>query len=184
MRLFIALELAEHLREKVAEIEASLKQCEGDVKFVEPENLHFTLKFLGETPEEFLPKVKEGIERAIWDVKQFNISLEGVGYFGSPKYLRTIWVGVKEGQDKVHEIMARLNNELDKFKKDTHKPNAHLTVGRVKSSKGRECLLEKMADLSDVKVGEMAVKEIVLKQSVLSKEGPAYSDVKVFPLSP
>ncbi len=184
MRLFVALELEPSLREKIGEIEADLRRCEGDVKFVEPENLHLTLKFLGEIRKEFLPKVEEGIRKALEGMKQFRISLEGVGYFGSPTYLRTIWVGVKEGQEQLHGIMLKLNRELDKFKKDTRKPNAHLTVGRVKSSRGRDCLLEKMADLAGVKVGEMAVKEISLKQSALSREGPAYTDVKAFPLLP
>lgn len=183
MRLFIAVELDEGLRPKVLEVENRIKQCGGDVKLVEPQNLHFTLKFLGEVEEGRVPEIEDKIRDILEDSKPFTISIEGFGYFGSPRYLKTLWIDVKEGKEQLQGLADSLNTALDYIRHEKHKGDIHLTVGRVKSAKNRDALLREIEALKDVKVGEMVVKEVKLKQSALNKTGPVYSDVKVFPLS-
>ena len=182
MRLFVAVDLDRELTEKAAGIGERIRATGADVKLVEPENLHFTLKFLGEVPENQLPEIEGKIGKALEGAKSFRVSIGGFGYFGSPGYIRTLWVDVKEGQEQLLDLMKRVGSALDEVRSEKLKPAVHLTVGRVRSAKNKEQLLREMEALRDVKVGEMSVKEVKLKQSTLTKTGPVYRDVKVFTL--
>ncbi len=182
MRLFVAVEVEEGLKEKIREVEESVRKTGADVKLVESENLHVTLKFLGEVPEEKVREVEEAVSKSVAGVGVFKMSIDGFGYFGSPRYIRTLWLDVKEGKEKILEIMSRLNENLNSVRNEKRESNVHITVGRVKSARNRETLLKEIEKLSDVKIGEMDVKEIKLKSSVLTEKGPVYSDVKVFGL--
>lgn len=182
MRLFVAIDLEEEIKDKLTDIIASLRKEDVEVKWVERENLHITLKFLGEVREENVKAIEDSVEGVIKNMKKFKISLEGVGYFGSPNYIRIVWVDVKEGREEVKELMERLNEALNQVRKDDFPPAAHLTIGRVRSPKNKYLLLETIQEMKDVKFGECEVKEIKLKQSVLGREGPQYSNLKVFSL--
>jgi 2'-5' RNA ligase len=182
MRLFVAIELDENLKSKVEEIENQIRKCGCDVKFVEPENLHFTLKFLGEVPEQDVKGIKDKISASVKGMKQFKLSLEGFGYFGKPDYIRSLWIDVGEGKDELVKLIENMNQNLDDIRREVHGANPHLTIGRVKSGRGRQALLETINSLKDVKLGEMLVKFVKLKQSTLTKKGPIYSDLKIFEL--
>ena len=182
MRAFVAIDLDEVLRERVKEVQESLKGTGAGVKFVEPENLHFTVKFLGEVPEQALEEIRKAVERSISGMKAFRISIEGLRYFGSESYIRTLFLDVKENREKLQELLNSVNRALDSFRHESHGPKSHLTIGRVRSGENREALLEKLRELSHVKVGGMDVKFLKLKQSMLTERGPVYSDVKVFEL--
>lgn len=181
MRLFVAVELDESLKGKIGKITGEMKAEDIDVKFTENENLHFTLKFLGEVGEDSVPEINRKIAEALKGVKPFKISLEGLGYFGSHNFIKVIWTGVKLGKEKLAELSGKMK-VLDYIRPDDFEPNPHLTLGRPKSGKNKELILQEIERLRDVKIGEMEVKEVKLKQSVLGREGPAYSDVEVFRL--
>lgn len=184
MRLFVSVDLEPGLEEKVKEVQDRVKETGADVKMVEPENLHFTIKFLGEVPEERVREAEEIIEGSLKDVRAFRISVEGFGYFGPPAHIRTLWVDVKEGRKELLDLMGKVGGTLNQIRKDDFsRPVAHLTIGRVRSGKNREQLLKEAEALKGVKLGEMDVKEVKLKKSVLTGSGPVYSDVKVFTLS-
>jgi len=180
MRLFVAIDLNEELRAKISEIERAIQETGADVKLVEPENLHITLKFLGEVPEERVREVQDSVSKSIESVGEFKISIEGFGYFGSRNYIRTLWVDVKEGRERILEIMSKLSENLSRIRNEKRASSVHLTIGRVKSAKNKVPLLNKIEELKNVKVGELDVKEIKLKSSVLTKKGPIYSDVRAF----
>jgi len=180
MRLFIALDIPEEVKRKVEEIQGKLKKAEADVKWVEPQNLHFTLKFLGEVPEERVEEVKAAVKRAISGFSPFKLELKGVGYFGSKSFLRVIWISGKS-QEAV-KLMERLEEELKSFRPEEREKNLHLTLGRVRSGRGREELLKAISDLSETELGEFEVREVKLKESRLSPKGPQYRDIAVFSL--
>ncbi len=182
MRLFVAIELDENLRGKVEDIENQIRTCDCDVKFVEPENLHFTLKFLGEVPEQGVKEIEERISALVKGVKQFRLSLEGFGYFGKPDYMRSLWIDVGKGKDELVKLIEGMNQNLNHIRREVHEANPHLTIGRVKSGRNREALLETVNSLKDVKLGEMLVKFVKLKQSTLTKKGPIYTDLRSFEL--
>lgn len=183
MRLFVAVELDPGLRETAARIGKRIKDTGAGVKLVEPENLHFTIKFLGEVEEELLPEIEEKLGEALKGAGPFKVELEGAGFFGSPKFMKVLWLDVKEGQRELLRLMDKVGRALEFIQEEERQNRVHLTIGRVKSPKNREELLDLIEELRHVKVGEMVVKEVKLKESVLGPKGPAYSDVKVFPLT-
>ena len=182
MRLFIAADIGEVIRERIEDIKNEIRKTEADIKFVEKENLHFTLKFLGEVDEDKVIEVVNIISECVKGVKQFKVNMEGIGFFGSPNFIRAIWIDIKDGRNEMVNVIKILNKNMDYIRKEEHKPAAHLTIGRVKSARSREQLLKKLGELKDVKAGETVVKAVVLKQSQLTKKGPIYSDYKVFGL--
>jgi len=182
MRLFAAIDLDEGIRESIGEMIGSLRKEGLDVKWVEPRNLHITLKFLGEVGEGDVNEVAGRVEECLKGVSSFRLSVEGAGFFGSPNHMKILWVDVKGGKENVLGIMEGMNKGLEHVKKDSHSPNVHITIGRVKSGRNRELLLRKLEEMKDVKFGEQDVKVVKLKESVLGREGPAYSDFRVFKL--
>jgi 2'-5' RNA ligase len=189
MRLFIAVDLSGEIRKKVAELINQLKGLDVDVKFTEPKNLHFTLKFLGEVrasegDEGVVKDIETSINKAISDIKPFRISVQVLGYFGSPSHIKTLWIDTAlPGREVLVKLASQLNVSLDHIRHEDREPKPHLTIGRVKSGRNREALLSFIEQNKHVKLGEMDVKLVKLKQSVLSREGPQYTDLKVFELS-
>jgi len=182
MRLFVAIDLDREAKGKIANIIDQLKSRDFDVKWVEPESMHLTLKFLGEVHENQVSGIEERISRILEGVKKFKISISKVGYFGSPGYIRVIWVDVIEGKERLIELSKLFNKELSYIRREDYEPSPHLTIGRVKSGRNREKLVKEIERLKHVNICEVDVNEIKLKRSILDKEGPIYSDLKVFEL--
>jgi 2'-5' RNA ligase len=180
--VFIAIDLDETLRKGIEEAENKIKKTGCYAKLVEPENLHITVKFLGEVSESSVNGIENKISETISGVKQFQIGLEGVGFFGNPNHIRTIWIDFGEGKGQLVKLIENMNKNLDYIRREVHESNPHLTVGRVKSGVNKEKLLETIRSMKDVKFGQMPVKFVKLKQSVLTKQGPIYSDLKSFEL--
>ncbi len=182
MRLFVAVDLEENIKDRLAKFIESLKKEDLDVRWVKTGSLHITLKFLGEVGEESVKEIVKRIESSVKGVNTFRMSVQGIGYFGSPNFIRTLWAGVGKGEKELTRIALEMNEALDYVKKDSHAPNAHITIGRVKSGRNNKLLLERLENVKDVKFGEMDVKLVKLKQSILVKNGPIYIDHKVFNL--
>jgi 2'-5' RNA ligase len=123
------------------------------------------------------------VSEAVKDFHAFTLSFQGIGYFGNERYMRVIWAGVKEGREEFVKLAQSLDGKLSFIRKDEHEPSPHLTIARVRSGRNREILGREVNTLRDVKIGEVRVNEINLKQSVLTPQGPIYSDVKIFPLA-
>lgn len=182
MRLFVAVDLNENVRRKLSQIQKELGSGGFDLKLVEPENLHLTLKFLGEVEESTLESIDREISESVKGFHEFALHFEGIGYFGSERFVKVVWVGVKEGKEDFIKLAESLDKGLSFIRKDEHEKSPHLTIARVKSGRNVQELAREVKALRDVKVGEVLVKEIKLKKSVLTPDGPIYSDVKVFPL--
>ncbi len=182
MRLFIAVELNDDVMGRISSIQERLRSGDFDIKFVERGNLHLTLKFLGEVNESGLERIERLISQSVKDFHAFSLSFHGIGYFGSAGHMSVIWAGVKEGSKDFVDIAKALEKELSSVRKEEREPSPHLTIARVKSGRNVQRLGREVDSLRDVKVGEVRVKEIKLKKSVLTPEGPVYSDVKTFAL--
>ncbi len=181
MRLFVAVDLEPEIRDKIGQLIEDMKSREFDVKFTKPGNLHFTLKFLGEVEEGRIPEIESRISDALKGAEPFKISIEGLGYFGSHNFIRVIWLDVKLGREMLVELSRKMK-VLDYIRPDDFEHKPHITIGRPRSGKNRELLLREIEKMKFVKFGGMDVKFVKLKQSILQKDGPVYSDVKVFEL--
>ncbi|UCH71793.1 MAG: RNA 2',3'-cyclic phosphodiesterase [Thermoplasmatales archaeon] len=176
-RGFIAIEI--NAFKKLIEFEKEIKKTYADVKIVEPENIHITLKFLGNTDESKTDQIEEIIKDAVKEVKPFKIRLKGTGVFPNKSYMKVIWVGIENG-DKIILIANEINEKLVEigFEKEKRKFSAHLTIARVRSAKNKERLLQKIQKYECVEFGDMEVKSVTLKNSDLTPKGPIYTTLK------
>ena len=181
MRMFVAVDIPDLLKEKIIEIEKQLDSL-ADIKFVEKENLHYTLKFLGEVGQNQIEDVIEKIEKISKQFKKFKVHTRGVGYFGSPNFIRVIWIGCEEGSQELIEISKKLELELRYIREDEYNFHPHLTIGRPRNIENKKKFLEKLEEMKNIDLGEFVVDKIILKQSKLSPKGSVYSDSKVFNL--
>lgn len=178
MRCFIAVDIEEHIRPAIAKLQEDIEDY--DVKLVEPNNLHFTLKFLGEIDKDKMKIIENKLEKIAGIFKPFEISLLGVGVFPGPDYIKVIWVGVENKE--MYDLQNALEEEFSGvFKKDD--PTPHLTIARVRTPKHKKELMEFVNKNKYLWLGKMHVSEIKLKKSFLSPRGPKYEDMRVFKMS-
>lgn len=171
MRLFIALELPEEAKKEILRLQDLLPEFKG--KKTEKENLHLTLKFLGEVEPENLIKIKEALRKI--KMPKFKSSLGELGVF-SPKHVKIIWARIK-GAEKLQE-------EIDKqlvllFPKE-NRFMGHVTIGRVRALGERKDFLEKIKNIK-TKWMEFEVSKFVLKKSILGEQ-VVYEDLEEFEL--
>ena len=182
IRAFLAIDLDDDLKPKINKIIREFKGIDANIKYVDLLNLHFTLKFFGEIDTEGLDLISEKIENVVKDFKPFNIKIKGCGAFPNRNRIKVIWVGLDED-----EILKNLHDRLDKefnsigFDLD-RKFSSHLTIGRMKSAKGKDEVKTTIEKYDDVDIGTMEVTGIVLKKSTLTPKGPIYEDLIEFRL--
>lgn len=184
IRSFVAIEIPPPLREKVVQVQEILRGAGGGVKWVEPENLHLTLRFLGEVEEDRL-KAVEGVCRQVAAASQpFHLELVGVGAFPHARAPRVVWMGVGEGSEALAELAARLERGIRAlgFSREERPFRPHLTLGRVRRPEAIRSLVEALASLGQERVGAMRVEEMVLMRSDLTPGGPLYTPLSRFPL--
>lgn len=183
MRTFIAIELSPDLKKRLASLEEQLKSSEADVKWVKPENIHLTLKFLGEIDEKQLEEVSKIIQEAANKNKSFYIRLASPGAFPKLNTPRVIWVGIDKGDSETKQIAKVLEEEIVKvgIPQESRPFSTHITLGRVRSGKNCEKLvknLEYLANNSPQDSPEFMVTKITLFQSTLTPSGPVYEVLK------
>jgi len=178
MRAFMAVEVNKGLVNKILEIQKMLAEANALVKFVEPENLHFTFKFLGDITPEKGEAIVEMAEEKVKNYNPFDINIQGTGVFPNLGYIKVIWLGVEE-PDTFSQMQEDFDKEFVKMgfnKERSYIP--HLTVGRVKGVQNKELLLSVVKELEDIEVGTMKVNKLILKESDLTPVGPIYTDLK------
>jgi len=178
MRAFLAIEIPEHTRLKVDDFIQEQSKKDLPVKWVRFENLHVTLKFLGEIDDrkkaEIIPAIKEIAEM----YKPFKIDLEGVGCFPGTKNPRVLWIGVKQGAEQLRRLVLQLEERLTRFGfKREKRYHAHLTIGRIKKFCKVDDILSK-----NITTEAFSINAITLFRSTLKPEGPIYEELKKFKL--
>ncbi len=153
-----------------------LETAEARLRVVAPENLHITLKFLGNVDEGLVPSIVEVIERSCDGVHPSVLDLRGTGAFPSLRAPRVLWVGVEGGEGLV-AVARGLEEGLQRlgFERERRRFSPHLTVARVKRPKGKAELVRLMESYHNQEFGEQRVDEILLKRSELTPSGPIYS---------
>ena len=168
---------------KLLEFEKEIKETGANVKLVEPENVHITLKFLGDTDESRIDEIDKIMKDAVKEIDPFNIQLEGAGVFPNQNYIKVIWIGIEQGEP-IGLIARKIDEPLSKigFKKEKRGFSPHLTIARVKSANGKDGILHVIEKYRDVQFVDIRVDSIKLKKSDLTPKGPIYTtliDVKL-----
>ena len=182
MRLFIAIEVDEGVRERLVEAQRQLAKAPCKVKWVEPQNLHLTLKFLGEVPDHQVRAIADAMTRAARDARPFEMKVAGLGTFPPKGVPRVVWAGVEAMQ--VRPLHRRLEAALEALGHEREKRafHPHLTLGRVKGREGTRELRSLIEDLAATEFGTAPVAQVVLMQSTLSPAGPTYTPIHHAPL--
>lgn len=181
MRSFIAVDVRNPRLEKVLEEMGSVG---AGVKVVASENLHLTLKFLGEVDPGRVDEIYGTMEEAFGFCAPFHGGLRGLGAFPSLGRMRVVWVGLSEGKERIVEMQGRLERALVKlgFRSEGRPFDPHLTIGRVKSPKGREELRAFVVAHQATDFGTFAVERVELKESTLTPKGPIYKTLRAYTL--
>ena len=177
MRTFIAIELSKDIKEALARVESHLKYSGADVKWVASENIHLTLKFLGEISEEKCEEVKTALDEVAKSTIPFEVSLKDIGAFPKIEFPRVIWIGLDKGTKESIELAAKIDEALSKigFNKEARPFAAHLTIGRVRSAKNKDALKENIAKHPPEAAGHHLASSVILFHSELTPAGSIYT---------
>lgn len=182
-RSFIAVELDDEIRERLVRVQERLENTGGDLKMVEPENIHLTLRFLGDVSRSKLRAVEDVLNDISYP-DPFEIQVSSLGVFPNPSYIRVVWAGVDDGSEELKSIRSEIDQGLSGIgiSSDDKDFTPHYTIARVKSGKAKEKIRSLVENNSDRKWGEYVADEIDLMKSELTSEGPIYSTLETFEL--
>lgn len=184
IRAFLSIDLPEDVRQELADLQADFKKEGADVKWVESDNLHLTLKFLGDTEETQIEALKQSLTEAVRGTLPFTIQLEGIGAFPRTTSPRVVWVGANQGKAELEELAKKVETVCEKleFPVEERPFSAHLTIGRVRSRDGLARLIKKLQGVEFRASHPAPVDRVILYQSTLSPRGPTYTPLAEFPL--
>ena len=175
MRIFIAIELDNSLKERLSDIQNKILETGADIKVTPLSNIHLTMRFLGEIEEKEIPKIKNILENLAKNTFAFEISTGSIGAFPSVNSCRVIWLGIENGKGTLVNIAQQLNALLKNngFPHEDKDFSAHITLGRVRSSKNK-LRLEEFLNQNITLDARMEIEHIVLFKSTLTKKGAIY----------
>jgi RNA 2',3'-cyclic 3'-phosphodiesterase len=194
MRLFIALDIDENLRERMAGFMDGLRGFAPEARWVRTESLHITLKFIGEKPPEFVTSLKETL--AGLRAPTFNLGFRGFGFFPTPRSPRVFWAGI-EAPPELQRLAAAVDQATSRLgvPQEEHAFSPHLTLARKSRASGSPRqqkddppnkafarLQEKLAAMPIPEFGTMTAREFFLYQSQLSRSGSRYTKLERFAL--
>jgi RNA 2',3'-cyclic 3'-phosphodiesterase len=183
MRLFVAVNLPPEIRDRLAAVQDRLRRVQADVSWVRAENVHVTLKFLGETEEKRLKRICPALAEVARAVASIPIEVTGIGSFGG-RIPRVVWVGVGDGAEALAQLAGGVEVALARVgvPKDRRGFTAHLTLGRVRSSRNAEGLVAGLGEFRAEKFGTFTATQFDLMESELHPTGSRYTVREQFPL--
>lgn len=185
IRTFIAIELPAVILDKIRMVQTGLKKTiHGMIRWVRPENIHLTLKFLGDVSLSDIESIKRAMALKTIDFPPFNLEVRGLGSFPDVTRPRVIWLGINGDTGALLAMQKEIDEELSclGFPKDDRPFRPHLTLGRVKVSKGIIGLARAVEDGGTLAAGTFGVEKVIMFKSELLSQGAIYKKLAVFPL--
>jgi len=184
IRLFIAIEIEKRIKERILDYLKHLKKADTGVRWVAYENIHITVKFLGNIDAKMLPALINSIDNVLSCFSPFRIQIGNVGAFPTVKKPRILFVCIQDKENNLLKIFERLEKGIEEYgiKRDTKNYVGHITIGRTKSQKNLRKLIDLLQADSDRFFGQEKVRHISLIQSELTPDGPIYTTIKKFQL--
>lgn len=182
IRCFIAVDIPDSFKEELKDLLVSLKKHGADVKWVKAENLHVTLKFLGDATGLQVEAVKNSLFQIVKGQKRFTVHLSGLGGFPDLKKPRVIWAGMDEGGEALGVLAAKVQREAETlgFQKEDHEFSAHLTIGRVKSFRKLAPLVKAIETAPFSSRSKFEVDHLTFYKSTLTPQGSLYEPIEIF----
>jgi RNA 2',3'-cyclic 3'-phosphodiesterase len=179
LRTFVAVDLGKPLRDRLVSLQENLARAGADVKWVEVENLHVTLLFLGEVDERELLPVCRAVSVVCGRQDRFILSVDSVGCFPNPRRPRVVWAGVGLGGPELvalHDSLETPLQELGGYRREDRTYTPHITLGRVKNDGSADALTAALAKKANWHGGiEIEVEEVLVMSSQLTSKGPQYT---------
>ncbi len=149
------------------------------IRWVKAANVHLTLRFLGDIPQESVPRLAASLREKLSGFGSFDVALSGMGGFPDLRRPRVIWIGTGEGTEWLSLLAEKVESSCIEsgFGKGDKKFSSHLTLGRVKFPKGLESLLDKIGH-TEFRSPKFAVGEVLVVKSDLSSAGPKYTKLE------
>ncbi|MEW6170134.1 MAG: RNA 2',3'-cyclic phosphodiesterase [Candidatus Omnitrophota bacterium] len=175
MRAFIGISLPEDIQKYLKSIQELLKKSRDDVKWIEPGNIHLTLKFLGEITQEQTQGIKTILEDVACKFMSLELQLRELGAFPKLDFARILWVGLDDKTGSLKKIAHDLDRSLVKLgiPKEDKPFSAHITLGRIKNPK-KDLKLQELLIKNKIQNLSFVFKEITFFKSTLSSSGPVY----------
>jgi 2'-5' RNA ligase len=195
MRLFIALDLDDTIREKIVRFMEGVRGFAPEARWVRPQSLHITLKFVGQWPDEKLTQMQEVLQNVI--SKRFDLTVGDYGFFPTAKAPRVFWIGIQAGS-QLSALACSIDAQTASLgvAREEHRFSPHLTLARRAGRSGSPRknrgdhpnqafahLQEKLAAMSKLDFGSMTARKFLLYQSEPSPGGSRYSKLSAFPLT-
>ncbi len=176
MRVFIAVDIEDPLVvSRLERLKDAVAATGVPVKLVETENLHLTIRFIGEVPRGLVEEIRESVLSRL-SFEPFEMELVGLGAFPSPSRPRVVWVGVGRGAEELRRIREEVERGLRRLgvRPEAQEFHPHVTLARVKGSRNIEALRRLIEEMADYHVGVVRVESVRLKKSTLTRSGPIY----------
>jgi RNA 2',3'-cyclic 3'-phosphodiesterase len=185
IRTFIAIEIPEDIRNRIAVLQSGLKGLGGKITWVKPENMHLTMKFLGETEQHQVKNIFDKLDQAVSSINQFEIKFKEVGAFPNFRRPKVFWVGTEGDNSTLIEVANKIDQQMCEFgfRPENKRFSAHLTIGRVRDQKGIETVIKLLQQEENFSPGEFVVKHVSFIKSELTRLGPIYTTLEQIKLN-
>jgi len=181
IRSFLAFDIeSDTVLNRLATAQRQLFQTGADLKLVEPQNIHITVRFLGNITPETAEKIFEEMKKT--QFTPFTVQIKGLGAFPDLRYPRVVWAGITTGADQLKSVFNQLEPRLRSlgFTPDSKGFSPHLTIARVRSGRNKQQLAQFITENANYEFGTVNAKCLRLKKSILTPKGPVYSTLKEF----
>jgi 2'-5' RNA ligase len=177
VRCFVAIIPSAELRVKIAALQGELGRSNADVRWIGPEELHLTIRFLGDLEDRTVSRLRQAFSLIAKTHPSFRLSYAGIGEFP-----RVVWIG---GSADAGPLAAQIEAaaEREGLPRDQYGFNAHLTIGRIRSDRGAKDLAAAIMARKGLEIGADPVAEFSLVRSTLTPKGPVYDPIEVFRLA-
>lgn len=175
VRAFLSLDIeGQESLSQISTIQNKLDTSSAKMKLVEIENIHFTLRFLGDTSISRIDEIESSLSQISFE--PFDIEIQGVGAFPNNRRPRVIWIGVTQNADGVVKLKKEIDSRLKTlgYQPEGKKFTPHATIARVRYIKEAERLVRNLDELGDTQIGTMTVSKFNMKKSTLTPSGPIY----------
>ncbi|MBU1153897.1 RNA 2',3'-cyclic phosphodiesterase [bacterium] len=180
IRTFIAINIEDKIKEEISKIIKALKNDQDEIKWIEKESFHLTLKFLGNVRIFQVEEIYEKLQIIAGSILPFKISFSNLDIILNKKTPKIIWVGIKEGSKELMELTEEIEISLADlgFLKEERRYTPHLTLGRIKRINERENFIEKAKKIDHLEAHSFIAKKIGIIKSTLTPKGAVYTQLK------
>jgi 2'-5' RNA ligase len=179
LRLFIAIELPDEIKQGVARVQEGIRKAGASAVWTRPEGIHLTLKFLGEVPETKVQEIMTALNAVPEGFGKLKLEVAGAGAFPNAKNPRVLWVGVTGDTVKLASLQAAVEDGMERlgFEREARKFSPHLTLARIKFPRPRDNWQQVLGGIQDVRLGGFEARQVNLMKSELKREGAVYTEV-------